>query len=137
MRVLLGFCASLVILSAASVGFADDDADEKVAAADAASGAKVYKMYCETCHGPAGAGDGAVGKTLTPPPRNFQTGDFKYGGKDQDIYDVISNGAASKGGSPPPGRARPPMPRPRPPTPCWTTIRPRRPSHPQDQAAGR
>lgn len=100
MRVLLGFCASLVILSAASVGFADDDADEKVAAADAASGAKVYKMYCETCHGPAGAGDGAVGKTLTPPPRNFQTGDFKYGGKDQDIYDVISNGAASKGGSP-------------------------------------
>ena len=100
MRVLLGFCASLVILSAASVGFADDDADEKVAAADAASGAKVYKMYCETCHGPAGACDGAVGKTLTPPPRNFQTGDFKYGGKDQDIYDVISNGAASKGGSP-------------------------------------
>lgn len=100
MRVLLGFCASLVILSAASVGFADDDADEKVAAADAASGAKVYKMYCETCHGPAGAGDGAVGKTLTPPPRNFQTGDFKYGGKDQDIFDVISNGAASKGGSP-------------------------------------
>ena len=57
-------------------------------------------MYCETCHGPAGAGEGAVGKTLTPPPRNFQTGDFKYGGKDQDIYDVISNGAASKGGSP-------------------------------------
>ena len=100
MRVLLGFCASLVILSAASVGFADDDADEKVAAADAASGAKVYKMYCETCHGPAGAGDGAVGKTLTPPPRNFQTGDCKYGGKEQDIYDVISNGAASKGGSP-------------------------------------
>ena len=100
MRVLLGFGASLIILSAASVGFASDDAAAKVAAADAASGAKVYKMYCETCHGPAGAGDGAVGKTLTPPPRNFQTGDFKYGGKDQDIYDVISNGAASKGGSP-------------------------------------
>ena len=100
MRVLLGFGASLIILSAPSVGFASDDAAAKVAAADAASGAKVYKMYCETCHGPAGAGDGAVGKTLTPPPRNFQTGDFKYGGKDQDIYDVISNGAASKGGSP-------------------------------------
>ena len=100
MRVLLGFGASLIILSAASASFAADDAAAKVAAADAASGAKVYKMYCETCHGPAGAGDGAVGKTLTPPPRNFQTGDFKYGGKDQDIYDVISNGAASKGGSP-------------------------------------
>ncbi|MBM4334354.1 MAG: cytochrome c [Deltaproteobacteria bacterium] len=100
MRVLLGLGASLIILSAASAGVAADDAAAKVAAADAASGAKVYKMYCETCHGPTGAGDGAVGKTLTPPPRNFQAGDFKYGGKDQDLFDVISNGAASKGGSP-------------------------------------
>lgn len=100
MRVFLGFGALLFVLSAASVGLAADDAAAKVAAADAASGAKVYKMYCETCHGPTGAGDGAVGKTLTPPPRNFQVADFKYGGKDQDIFDVISNGAASKGGSP-------------------------------------
>ena len=100
MRVLLGLGASLVILSAASAGLAADDAAAKVAAADAANGAKVYKMYCETCHGPSGGGDGPVGKTLTPQPRNFQTGDFKYGATDQDIFDVISNGAASKGGSP-------------------------------------
>ena len=100
MRVLLGLGASLVILSAASAGLAADDAAAKVAAADAANGAKVYKMYCETCHGPSGGGDGPVGKTLTPQPRNFQTGDFKYGGTDQAIFDVISNGAAPKGGSP-------------------------------------
>jgi mono/diheme cytochrome c family protein len=100
MRVLLGLGASLLILCAASTGRAADDAAAKVAAADAATGAKIFKMYCETCHGPAGAGDGPVGKTLVPPPRNFQVAEFKYGGTDQAIFEVITNGAASKGGSP-------------------------------------
>lgn len=100
MRVLLGLGAVLLVLSAATVGRAADDAAAKVQAADLAKGAQVFKMYCETCHGPTGAGDGPVGKTLQPPPRNFQTAEFKYGGTDQAIFDVISNGAASKGGSP-------------------------------------
>jgi high-affinity iron transporter len=100
MRILVGLGATLLILAAASTGAAADDAAAKVAAADAAKGAQVYAMYCATCHGPAGAGDGPVGKTLQPPPRNFQTADFKYGATDQDHFDVISNGAASKGGSP-------------------------------------
>jgi mono/diheme cytochrome c family protein len=100
MRVLLGLGATLLILSAAATGRAADDAAAKVAAADVAVGAKTFKMFCETCHGPAGAGDGPVGKTLVPPPRNFQTAEFKYGGTDQAIFDVITNGAAAKGGSP-------------------------------------
>jgi high-affinity iron transporter len=100
MRILVGLGAALLILAAASNGVAADDAAAKVAAADAAKGAQVYAMYCATCHGPTGAGDGPVGKTLQPPPRNFQAGDFKYGATDQDHFDVITNGAASKGGSP-------------------------------------
>jgi mono/diheme cytochrome c family protein len=67
---------------------------------DPAKGQPVYAMYCVTCHGEKGDGQGPVGKTLDPPPRDFAAGDFKYGGTDQDIFDVISNGAASKGGSP-------------------------------------
>ena len=100
MRVLLGLGAALLVLSAAGGVRAADDAAAKVAAADAAQGAKVFKMYCETCHGPTGAGDGPVGKTLVPPPRNFQEGKFLYGDTDQAHFDVITNGAASKGGSP-------------------------------------
>ena len=69
-------------------------------AQDAAKGAATYKLYCVTCHGETGDGQGPVGKTLNPPPRDFAKGDFKYGSSDQDIFDVISNGAASKGGSP-------------------------------------
>ena len=66
---------------------------------NAGAGATQYEAVCVTCHGPQGAGDGPVGKTLNPPPRNFQEAHFLYGGTDQDIFDVITNGAASKGGS--------------------------------------
>jgi len=100
MRVLVGLGASLLFLSLASATLAADDADAKVAAADAAKGAQVFAMYCATCHGPAGLGDGPVGKTLNPPPRNFQEAKFKYGNTNQAHFEVITNGAASKGGSP-------------------------------------
>jgi high-affinity iron transporter len=99
MRVLFGLAASLLLLTAATTVRADD-ADAKVQAADAAKGAAVFKMYCETCHGPTGLGDGPVGKTLNPPPRNFQEAKFKYGDSNQAHFEVITNGAASKGGSP-------------------------------------
>jgi mono/diheme cytochrome c family protein len=65
-----------------------------------AQGKQIFATYCATCHGENGDGQGPVGKTLNPPPRNFQKGDFKYGGTDQAIAEVIANGAASKGGSP-------------------------------------
>ena len=60
----------------------------------------IFMTYCSTCHGPTGDGQGPVGKVLDPPPRDFTKGDFKYGGTDQDIFDVISDGAAARGGSP-------------------------------------
>ena len=69
-------------------------------AQDVAQGQQVYSLYCVTCHGENGDGQGPVGKTLNPPPRNFGSGDFKYGGTDEAIFEVISNGAASQGGSP-------------------------------------
>jgi high-affinity iron transporter len=100
MRVLIGFGASLLLLTAATPVGAADDGAAKTQAADAAKGAQVFKMYCETCHGPTGLGDGPVGKTLQPPPRNFQEAKFKYGDTDQAHFEVITNGAQSKGGSP-------------------------------------
>ncbi len=68
--------------------------------ADPAKGKQLYEIYCQSCHGPAGDGKGPIGKALDPAPRDFTRGEFKFGGTDQDIFDVISNGAAAKGGSP-------------------------------------
>ena len=90
MRFCLTLLASLAVLGA-SVSLAQDEV---------AQGKQVYMLYCVTCHGESGDGQGPVGKTLNPPPRDFGSGDFKFGGTDQAIFDVISNGAAAKGGSP-------------------------------------
>jgi len=67
---------------------------------DLAKAGQLFKMYCANCHGEKGDGTGPLGKTLVPPPRDFTKGDFKFGGTDEDLYQVISNGAAAKGGSP-------------------------------------
>ncbi len=87
--------ATLLILAPASFALAEGAAD-----ADPAKGQQVYTTYCTICHGDKGDGQGAAGKSLNPPPRDFTKGDFKFGGADKDIFDVITHGAAPKGGSP-------------------------------------
>jgi mono/diheme cytochrome c family protein len=90
MRTCLSLIGSLSLLLAGAAAHAQDDA----------KAAQLFKMYCANCHGDKGDGQGPLGKTLNPPPRDFTKGDFKFGGTDEDIYQVISNGAAAKGGSP-------------------------------------
>lgn len=92
MRLCLMVLGALALVAGASHALAQD--------ADLEKGKSVFMTYCATCHGEKGDGQGPVGKTLNPPPRDFNAGEFKYGGTDQDIFDVITNGAASKGGSP-------------------------------------
>ena len=93
---LLSFTLALAVFLPVSFALSEGDADCK----DAAKGKQAYDTYCTTCHGPLGDGQGPVGKALNPPPRDFTKGDFKFGGDDQAIFEIISNGAASKGGSP-------------------------------------
>lgn len=37
----------------------------------AVEGAGVYKVYCASCHGETGLGDGAAGMSLVPAPKNL------------------------------------------------------------------
>lgn len=37
----------------------------------AAAGAEVFKVNCESCHGPQGHGDGPAGAALDPAPKNL------------------------------------------------------------------
>jgi mono/diheme cytochrome c family protein len=76
-------------------------------AGDAAAGKEKFTMFCVTCHGETGKGDGPGGAGLQPPPRDFSTGDFKFDadgngtpGEDSDLNLVITKGAAEFGGSP-------------------------------------
>lgn len=90
MRTCFSVIGSLAILLGATAARAQDPA----------KAAQLFKMYCANCHGEKGDGQGPLGKTLNPPPRDFTKGEFKFGGTDEDLFQVISNGAASKGGSP-------------------------------------
>jgi cytochrome c oxidase cbb3-type subunit 2 len=47
-------------------------------APDLARGHAVYRDSCEPCHGRDGDGGGPAGAQLTPRPRNFVTGSFKF-----------------------------------------------------------
>jgi mono/diheme cytochrome c family protein len=75
-------------------------------AGDAEAGKATYTMFCVTCHGESGKGDGPVGAVLQPPPRDFTNASFKFDadgdgtpGTDEDLKLVITNGAAKFGGS--------------------------------------
>jgi mono/diheme cytochrome c family protein len=77
-----------------------------LAAGDAAKGKTVYTTNCESCHGPAGKGDGPVGAALDPKPRDFSTAQFKFDtdkdgkpGSDADLTNVVKDGAGKYGGN--------------------------------------
>ena len=78
-----------------------------LAAGDVAAGKEKFTMFCVTCHGETGKGDGPGGQGLTPPPRDFSKGEFKFDankngkvGEDADLKLVISKGPAEYGGAP-------------------------------------
>ena len=78
-----------------------------VASADNVAGQKVFKMYCETCHGAGGHGDGPAAGALNPKPANFAAGALRYDvngngtkGDIDDIKAIVHDGAAKHGGSP-------------------------------------
>ncbi len=59
-----------------------------------AHGKKVYGNNCAVCHGPNGAGDGAAGAALNPPPRNLIEGKWKQGGDSIAHFKTLQNGIA-------------------------------------------
>ena len=67
---------------------------------DAANGAELYALYCSSCHGKTGKGDGPVAAAF--PTRPADHSDAAYMGKlsDAHIYKVIQKGGASVGKSP-------------------------------------
>jgi mono/diheme cytochrome c family protein len=91
---------------ATAAGLALALAPQGALAADAAAGKAKFDIFCASCHGATGAGDGPVAAAANPPPRNFQKGEFKFDtnkdgkpGTDADLKDVISNGAGKYGGN--------------------------------------
>jgi mono/diheme cytochrome c family protein len=67
---------------------------------DAAAGKADYQIFCSSCHGPTGGGDGPVAQALDPKPARHSDGNFMNPLKDDYLFQVIKFGGASVGKSP-------------------------------------
>ncbi len=68
--------------------------------ADAKAGKADYQIYCASCHGETGAGDGPVSQTLSPKPARHNDGNYMNPLTDDYLFKVIKFGGASVGKSP-------------------------------------
>jgi mono/diheme cytochrome c family protein len=85
------FLAGVLCLATAAGGCAG--------APSVAEGQQLYRGNgCATCHGPLGRGDGPVGRTLTPPPRDFRDAHpFKNGTSIEAIAQTLEDGLTRDG----------------------------------------
>ena len=65
-----------------------------------ARGAEHYQLYCATCHGAKGGGDGPLSATLDPKPAAHNDGNYMNALTDEHLTKVIKEGGAAVGKSP-------------------------------------
>ena len=73
---------------------------EPLASYEVQQGQVLYRHYCQTCHGDAGAGDGFNAFNLDPHPRDLGDPAFQKAKSDADLTDAIRRGGAGVGLSP-------------------------------------
>ncbi|MDT7043659.1 cytochrome c [Candidatus Nitronereus thalassa] len=64
-----------------------------------AEGKALYegKGTCISCHGESGLGDGEVGRSLNPSPRNFTNCRFHARRRDGELFWILKNGSPGTG----------------------------------------
>lgn len=67
---------------------------------DAARGADLYALYCMTCHGERGRGDGPAAAAMNPKPADHSDPARMGALSDAHLYKVIQKGGAAVGKSP-------------------------------------
>lgn len=68
-----------------------------MAEGDATAGKAKFEMYCGSCHGNTGAGDGPASSALNPKPRNFQDAAVMSKKTDEELKKVIAEGGPAAG----------------------------------------
>ena len=67
---------------------------------DAEAGKVQYALFCASCHGETGCGDGALSATLEPKPASHCDGNIMNVLTDAHLFRVIEDGGPSVGKSP-------------------------------------
>ncbi len=71
-----------------------------LAAGSAAKGKAAFEQYCVACHGKEGHGDGPMGASLNPKPKDFADKAYNRSLKDDHLVKTITEGGQSVGKSP-------------------------------------
>ncbi|MCH2410067.1 cytochrome c [Myxococcota bacterium] len=66
----------------------------------ASAGEASYNIYCTTCHGPGGNGEGPAAAALTPKPAKHNDGAYMNSLTNEHIIKVVAEGGAAVGKSP-------------------------------------
>ncbi len=78
----------------------DTPSDQNAAVeADAKVGKADYQVYCASCHGETGEGDGPVAQALSPKPARYSDGAYMNPLTDTYLFKVIKFGGAAVGKS--------------------------------------
>jgi cytochrome c oxidase cbb3-type subunit III len=64
-----------------------------------ARGDKVYRHYCQICHGTSGKGDGFNSSRLDPRPRDFTDVTFWQETREDRVHDAVAQGGTVNGKS--------------------------------------
>lgn len=85
----------IAVLATAGVSSPNSHPDQ----GPAANGKQLYDRYCSTCHGVDGKGEGTAAVYLSPKPRDFTRGIFKFQSTpvgslptDEDLHRTLKNG---------------------------------------------
>ena len=62
-----------------------------------ATGRALFIQFCAACHGRTGKGDGPLAASFAIPPTDLTVEPRKYGGRDGELFWVISNGIPGTG----------------------------------------
>jgi mono/diheme cytochrome c family protein len=85
-------CAALLLLGTAVQGLQQSAGTPVPSSPESiAAGTKVYAVWCRSCHGLRGRGDGMAAPPGTK-PANLVDADWKHGSTDAEIFKVIKEG---------------------------------------------
>ena len=84
-------CAVVLACSIMAYGLSSMSQSVSAADGDSAKGKPIFQAKCVSCHGPAGKGDGPIGKKLKPPAPDFTSAASKAKSQDE-LRNIIENG---------------------------------------------
>jgi len=74
----------LLLLGLCTVGLAEPS--------ETSRGKELFSVHCQTCHGPAGKGDGPASQALEPRPRDLTSRPYKQGCGPGAIVNTLKSG---------------------------------------------